>query len=137
ELRAGPRFVFSPGDINGVTIKPYVVATGATLADAAYMGGIGGGLTLPAAIGNVSLDPYGGMVQQSVRHSSVYPLASGLSGTLSTVGLQASTPIKTALVRRIRSLALQWTSPAGIRCRGRHIRPRPNWSTITSLFYRA
>jgi tetratricopeptide (TPR) repeat protein len=39
ELRAGPRFALSPGDINGVTVKPYVVATGALLADAPYMGG--------------------------------------------------------------------------------------------------
>ena len=36
EIRAGPRFALSPGDINGLTVKPYVVATGATLADAPY-----------------------------------------------------------------------------------------------------
>jgi hypothetical protein len=59
ELRAGPRFALSPGDINGITVKPYIVAIGATLADAAYMGAIGGGLTLHATLGNVSLDPYG------------------------------------------------------------------------------
>ena len=93
ELRAGPRFALSPGDINGLTIKPYLVATGATLADAAYMGGIGGGLTLHAKVGNVSLDPYGEVVQQDFRNSAFYPLASGLSGTLSTVGLQAAGPI--------------------------------------------
>jgi hypothetical protein len=93
ELRAGPRFAFAPGDINGVTIKPYLVATGATLADAAYMGGIGGGLTLHATVGRVSLDPYGEVVQQNFFNSAFYPLASGLSGTLSTVGLQASGPI--------------------------------------------
>jgi tetratricopeptide (TPR) repeat protein len=93
EFRAGPRFASSPGDINGVTIKPYLVATGATLADAAYMGGIGGGLTLHATVGNVSLDPYGEIVRQNFRNSALYPLASGLSGTLSTVGLQAAGPI--------------------------------------------
>ncbi|MGA8699224.1 MAG: hypothetical protein WB689_36430, partial [Xanthobacteraceae bacterium] len=60
-------------------MKPYVIATGATLADTAYMGGIGGGLTLHATVGNVSLDPYGEVVQQSFRNSSFYPLASGLS----------------------------------------------------------
>ena len=48
EIRTGPRFALSPGDINGLTVKPYVVATGALLADAPYMGGIGGGLTLHA-----------------------------------------------------------------------------------------
>jgi hypothetical protein len=93
EIRAGPRFAFAPGNINGLTVKPYVVATGALLADALYMGGIGGGLTLHAVVGNVSLDPYGEIVQQSFRNSTLYPLASGLSGTLSTVGLQASGPV--------------------------------------------
>src|SRR5262249_223943 len=80
ELRSGPGFALSPGN-------------GATLADAAYMGGIGGGLTLHAMVGNVSLDPYGEIVRQSFRNLALYPLASGLSGTLSTVGLQASGPI--------------------------------------------
>ena len=97
EIRAGPRFAFSPGNINGLTIKPYVVATGALLADAPYMGGIGGGLTLHAMAGNVSLDPYAEIVQQGFRNSALYPLASGLSGTLSTVGLQASGPIAAGL----------------------------------------
>jgi hypothetical protein len=80
-----------------LTVKPYVVVTGATLPDAAYMGGIGGGLTLHATVANVSLDPYGEVVQQSFRNSSFYPLASGLSGTLSTVGLQASGPIASGM----------------------------------------
>jgi hypothetical protein len=97
EIRAGPRFAISPGDINGLTVKPYIVATGATLADAAYMGGIGGGLTLHAKAGNVSLDPYVEVVQQNFRNSSFYPLASGLSGTLTTVGLQAAGPITSTL----------------------------------------
>ena len=44
-----------------------------------------------------SLDPYGEIVQQSFRNSALYPLASGLSGTLSTVGLQASGPIASGL----------------------------------------
>jgi FecR-like protein len=83
--------------VNGVTVKPYVVATGATLADAAYMGGIGGGLTLHATVANISLDPYGEVVRQTFRNSAFYPLASGLSGTLSTVGLQASGPIAAGL----------------------------------------
>ena len=73
ELRAGPRFALSPGDVNGVTVKPYVVATGASLADAAYMGGIGGGLTLHATVANISLDPYGEVVRQTFRNSAFYP----------------------------------------------------------------
>jgi tetratricopeptide (TPR) repeat protein len=44
ELRAGPRFALSPGDINGLTVKPYVVATGALLADAPYMAASAAGL---------------------------------------------------------------------------------------------
>jgi hypothetical protein len=102
EIRAGPRFALSPGDIRGVTVKPYVVATGALLADAPYMGGIGGGLTLHAVAGNVSLDPYAEIVQQSFRNSALYPLASGLSGTLSTFGLQASGPIASGLAWQTR-----------------------------------
>jgi hypothetical protein len=93
ELRAGPRFAFSPGNINGLTIKPYVVATGATLADAPYMGGVGGGLTAHAVVGPVSLDPYVEVVQQSFRNSALYPLATGLNGTVSTAGVLASGPI--------------------------------------------
>jgi Tetratricopeptide repeat len=102
ELRAGPRFALSPGDVNGITVKPYVVATGATLADAPYMGGAGGGLTLHGALANVSLDPYVEVVQQSFIDSALYPLASGLSGTLSTYGLQASGPIGSGLAWQTR-----------------------------------
>jgi hypothetical protein len=78
-------------------VKPYVAATGAILADAPYMGGIGGGLTVHAKAGNVSLDPYAEIVQQSFRNSTFYPLATGLSGTLSTVGVQAYGPIASGL----------------------------------------
>jgi hypothetical protein len=97
ELRAGPRFVLTPGSPYAVSIKPYVIATGALLADTVYSGGAGGGLTLHANVGNVALDPYAEVVQQSFRNSSFYPLASNLSGTLSTFGLQASGPIVSGL----------------------------------------
>jgi hypothetical protein len=70
ELRAGPRFALTPGDVNGLTVKPYVVATGALLADAPYMGGIGGGLTAHAVVGSVSLDP---MSRSSNRASATRP----------------------------------------------------------------
>ena len=94
ELRAGPRFGIPTGDPKtSLSIKPYLIATGALLADAPYYGGLGGGLTLHTNIGNVALDPYAEIVQQSFRNSSFYPLASGLSGTLSTYGLQASGPV--------------------------------------------
>ena len=54
EVRAGPRFSLAPGNANAVTMKPYLVATGALLADAPYSGGLGGGLTLHANIGTIS-----------------------------------------------------------------------------------
>jgi hypothetical protein len=98
ELRAGPRFGIPTGNPNtSLSIKPYLVATGALLADAPYYGGLGGGLTLHTNLGNVALDPYAELVQQSFRNSSFYPLASGLSGTLSTYGLQASGPVSNGL----------------------------------------
>ena len=68
ELRAGPRFGIVSDTVNGLSIKPYFVATGATLADAAYYGGLGGGLTARIKLGDVSLDPYAEIVQQSFRN---------------------------------------------------------------------
>ncbi len=97
ELRAGPRFVLTPGSPYAVSIKPYLVATGALLADTVYSGGLGGGVTMHANLGNVALDPFAEMVQQSFRNSSFYPLASNLSGPLTTAGLQASGPIGSGL----------------------------------------
>ena len=97
ELRAGPRFVLTPGSPYAVSIKPYFVANGALLADTIYSGGAGGGLTMHATVGNVMLDPFAEMVQQSFRNSTFYPLASNLSGPLSTVGLRASGPIASGL----------------------------------------
>ncbi len=97
EFRAGPRFVLTPGSANAVSIKPYVIATGSLLGDTAYSGSAGGGLTLHANVGNVLLDPYAEIVQQSFRNSSFYPLASNLNGPLSTFGLQASGPIVSGL----------------------------------------
>ena len=117
ELRAGPRFrAFRPADPKtSLSIKPYLIATGALLADAPYYGGLGGGLTLHTNVGNVALDPYAEFVQQSFRNSSFYPLASGLSGTLSTYGLQASGP-----VAQQRELAVA----CRLRPRQRSFRPR-------------
>jgi hypothetical protein len=97
EFRAGPRFVLTPGSANAVSIKPYVIVTGSLLGDTAYSGSAGGGLTLHANVGNVLLDPYAEIVQQSFRNSSFYPLASNLNGPLSTIGLQASGPIVSGL----------------------------------------
>lgn len=98
EFRAGPRFGIPTGNPNtSLSIKPYLVATGAMLADAAYSGGLGGGLTLHTNIGQVALDPYAEILQQSFRNSSLYPLASGLGGTLSSYGLQASGPVASSL----------------------------------------
>jgi hypothetical protein len=97
ELRAGPRFVLTPGSPYAVSIKPYLIATGSLLADTLYSASAGGGLTLHANIGNVAVDPFAEVVQQSFRNSNFYPLASNLIGTLSTVGLQAAGPISSGL----------------------------------------
>jgi hypothetical protein len=97
EIRAGPRFALSPGNVNGVTFKPYVIGTGTLLADTAYMAGYGGGLTVHAVAGSVSLDPYAEYVQQSFRNSTFYPLASGMTGPLSTYGVLAGGPLVSGL----------------------------------------
>jgi len=97
EFRAGPRFGIPSDSVNGLSIKPYVVATGAVLADAPYYDGIGGGLTVHANVGNVALDPYVEVVQQSFHNSTFYPLAAGLSGTLSTYALQGSGPVASGM----------------------------------------
>jgi hypothetical protein len=104
ELRAGPRFGIATDSVTGLSIKPYVVATGGQLSDAPYYGGLGGGLTAHAKIGEVALDPYVEIVQQSFRNLTLYPLASGMSGTLSTYGLQASGPVYAALSFQSRAL---------------------------------
>jgi tetratricopeptide (TPR) repeat protein len=93
EFRAGPRFGIPTPNSIGLSIKPYFVATGGTLADAPYYGSVGGGLTVHANLGNVAIDPYAEVVQQSFRNLTLYPLASGMNGTLQTYGLQASGPI--------------------------------------------
>jgi len=93
ELRAGPRFGIQSATVSGLSVKPYVIATGGTLADTAYYGSLGGGLTVHVKAGDVSLDPYVEVVQQTFRNLTLYPLASGMSGDLSTVGLLASGPV--------------------------------------------
>jgi tetratricopeptide (TPR) repeat protein len=98
EFRAGPRFGIPTGNPNvSLSIKPYLIASGALLADAPYYGGLGGGLTVHTNVGNVALDPYAEIVQQSFLNSDFYPLASGFSGTLSTYGLRASGPVAGSL----------------------------------------
>jgi hypothetical protein len=93
ELRAGPRFGIVGDNVSGASFKPYVVATGALLADAPFTGAIGGGATAHLNAGNIALDPYVEVVQQSYRNSDFYPLASMLNGTLSTYAVQAAAPI--------------------------------------------
>jgi hypothetical protein len=95
ELRVGPRFGIPA--VGELSIKPYFVATGATLADAPYYGGLGGGLTARAKIGDLLLDPYAEIVQQGFRNQTLYPLAAGMNGLLSTVGLQATGPVYSSL----------------------------------------
>jgi tetratricopeptide (TPR) repeat protein len=97
EFRAGPRFGIPTATPIGLSIKPYVVAAGGVLADAPYYSSLGGGLTVHANVGNVALDPYAEVVQQSFRNLTLYPLASGQNGPLQTYGLQASGPVVSSL----------------------------------------
>jgi hypothetical protein len=97
ELRAGPRFGIFPDGANGLTLKPYLVASGAVLGGAPYYGNVGGGGTVHATLANVAFDPYVEVVQQSFLNSGFYPLASGLSGTLSTAAFQAAGPVYSGL----------------------------------------
>jgi len=97
ELRAGPRFGIQSEFINGLSFKPYVIASGGQLADAPYYGSAGGGFTVHANAGQVALDPYVEVVRQTFRNLTLYPLASRMNGTLETVGLQASGPVYSSL----------------------------------------
>jgi tetratricopeptide (TPR) repeat protein len=97
EFRAGPRFGIQSDMIKGLSIKPYVIASGGTLADAPYYAALGGGLTAHADAGSVALDPYVEVVKQNFRNLTLYPLASGMTGPLTTAGLQASGPVYSSL----------------------------------------
>jgi hypothetical protein len=97
EVRIGPRVGIPNAGSNNLSIKPYIVATGGLLADAPYYAGLGGGVTAHAKFADVVLDPYIEVVQQNFRNLPLYPLASGMTGTLSTAGLIATGPIYASL----------------------------------------
>jgi hypothetical protein len=90
DIRAGPRFGILQESLSGASIKPYVAATGATLADAAYLGSLGGGVTMHLNWANVGFDPYVEVRRLNYRDSALYPFASGLDGTLVAVALPAA-----------------------------------------------
>lgn len=90
DIRVGPRFGIFQDALNGASIKPYVAASGVALAGEPYLGSIGGGITMHFNLANIALDPYIELRRMGYRNSSLYPLASGLDGTLSTYALQAA-----------------------------------------------
>lgn len=90
DIRIGPRFGIFQDFLNSASIKPYVVATGATLADAPYLGSFGGGVTMHFNWAKVELDPYVEFRSMDYHNSTLYPLASGLNGSLSALGLLAA-----------------------------------------------
>lgn len=90
DIRVGPRFGIFQDTLSGASIKPYVVATGATLAGEPYLGSFGGGVTMHFNWANVAFDPYIELRRSDYRNSGLYPLASGLDGTLATFALQAA-----------------------------------------------
>lgn len=93
DVRAGPRFGVFQDVLNGASIKPYVLATGATLGDAPYLGAVGGGITMHLNLANVALDPYFEFERGNYRSSELFPFAAGFDGTLSTYALQAAGPL--------------------------------------------
>ena len=97
ELRAGPRFGIVSDTATGLSIKPYFIATGATLADAPYYGGLGGGLTARIKLGDVSLDPYAEVVQQSFRNPDALSARQRHERHAVDLGLQASGPVYASL----------------------------------------
>ena len=89
DIRVGPRFGIFQDNLNGASVKPYVAAAGATLADAPYLGSVGGGVTMHFNWAEVGLNPYVEFRRLGYLNSDLYPLASGLDGTLATFALQA------------------------------------------------
>ena len=126
EVRAGPRFGIPTGNPNTtLSIKPYLVATGAMLADAPDYGGMGGGLTLHTNVGNVAarslcrnraaelsqfeLIP----ARQRIERDAVHLWAASLRAAVLRLGL-AVAPRLRARQRQLRALWLR-------RLRGRHL----------------
>jgi hypothetical protein len=93
DVHAGPRFGIFQDILNGASIKPYFGATGVMLADAPYLGSVGGGVTMHVNWANVAFDPYVELRRSNYHNSDLYPLASGLNGTLATYAMQAAGPI--------------------------------------------
>jgi hypothetical protein len=89
DIHAGPRFGIFQDSLNGASIKPFVAVTGATLADAPYLGSVGGGVTMHFNLANIALDPYAEFRRLDYHATDLYPLASRLDGTLAIFGLQA------------------------------------------------
>jgi hypothetical protein len=93
DIHAGPRFGIFQDFLTGASIKPYLAMTGVTLADNPYLGSIGGGVTAHINWASIGFDPYVEIRRLSYQNSSLYPLASGLDGTLATYAIQAGGPI--------------------------------------------
>ena len=90
DVAAGPRFALFPDLPGRLSIKPYVIAGAAALADRPYSGGLGGGVTLRFDLGAfATVEPLVEVRQRDYQSSSVYPLAEGLSGTLGAYAVRA------------------------------------------------
>ncbi|WP_026606488.1 tetratricopeptide repeat protein [Methylocapsa acidiphila] len=93
DLRVGPRFGILQDALRGASVKPYVVGTGMMLGDAPYLASGGGGVTMHLNWGEAGFDPFVEVRQSGYHSSNLYPLAYGLDGTLTSVGLPAAGPI--------------------------------------------
>jgi tetratricopeptide (TPR) repeat protein len=90
DIRFGPRFDLFSEELSGASFKPYVAVAGAILAGAPYLGTFGGGISVRFNLANIALNSYVEVRGLDYRNSSLYPLASGLDGTLATFALQAA-----------------------------------------------
>ncbi|HUB65726.1 MAG TPA: tetratricopeptide repeat protein, partial [Methylocella sp.] len=90
DVHLGPRFGILQDTLNGASIKPFVSVTGVTLGDAPYLGSFGGGVTMHFNEANVAWDPYVEFRRLDYNATGLYPLATGLDGTLLIAALQAA-----------------------------------------------
>jgi hypothetical protein len=86
ELKVGPSGQFWPDMIEGMTYRPYVVATYTHLDDSEYFHSFGGGLSFTNVItSTISTEVSGEHVRKDYRNNAENPTADGQNGSESTL----------------------------------------------------
>ena len=94
ELQAGPRLAVLPDALPGVTIKPYVIANAATLANDPYLASVGGGVSLRFDLGSsTAIEPFVEYRRREHRSLEHFLDAEDLTGDLVTAAVQAGGPL--------------------------------------------